>query len=145
MRTGISGVAGLWRMLIRSCTTMLAYGVRDISRCSSEQCASSQADCSGHAGKHAAEWCGQNFHEVSCEERTQLIRSTFSTQSSLNPINPYPTSSIEPSTLSTPAYPISPKLERLNLAVPPSPPSFGSNTWMPIPKASSIQGSVLEV
>lgn len=20
----------------------------------------------GHAGKHAAEWCGQNFHTVSC-------------------------------------------------------------------------------
>lgn len=23
-----------------------------------------RADDSGHAGKHAAEWCGQNFHEV---------------------------------------------------------------------------------
>lgn len=23
----------------------------------------------GHAGKHAAEWCGQHFHEVSGRER----------------------------------------------------------------------------
>lgn len=62
-------------MRIVSYTTTAVCAVRDISQSSSE-CTTDVmrihhsrclplTPCSGHAGKHAAEWCGQNFHEVS--------------------------------------------------------------------------------
>ena len=64
VKTGTSGVVGLWRMRILSCTTMPVYEGRATLQCLSESGPSTKADDSGHAGKHAAEWCGQNFHEV---------------------------------------------------------------------------------
>ncbi len=35
----------------------------------------------GHAGKHAAEWCGNHFHEVNIPSFSQLIVSANDTAS----------------------------------------------------------------
>lgn len=46
----------------------------------------------GHAGKHAAEWCGQNFHEVRPLPKIVADGSIYSTQSFPLLINLSPTS-----------------------------------------------------
>lgn len=79
----------------------------------------------GHAGKHAAEWCGQHFHEVLIFLARHYISlpyaptSIWRKYSKITPISLSPTSSIKHSTTSTRIYP----------------------SWLKIPMARCILGA----
>lgn len=68
VKIGIGDVGGLWKTRIASSMTLPVSRVKGTLPFSSEWShflQRSNLTCfnSGHAGKHAAEWCGQNFHE----------------------------------------------------------------------------------
>ena len=91
----------------------------------------------GHAGKHAAEWCGQHFHEVCLlplAPRTRSpkpsIRSIFLMHSAPHPPPPFRTSSTKPFTTSTDAFLILARnpMEKSTLVVQSSLPFCASRT-----------------
>jgi len=123
VKTRTRDVGELWRILIVSFTTIVESGDKGTLPSSSKLLTlewNSQLISSGHAGKHAAEWCGQNFHEVSypsCTRGRELIISTYSTLHCPIPSKRCPTSSTRLSKLSTPVSPPSLLPARPNLVV----------------------------